>query len=170
MPAESASLLDQPSEIGIQFRRAPREINRGNVGCGERLHAQRCRVSQHAFGPIRACIHMTVFAGLVAEFPHVDLKHCYPGRSKREEAGLIEPGRKRRTTVRVGEQLELFGCGGQRMLSPQQGQRHVGVLTHTTVPLTSHATSACMCHRGQNSFRKSHLTTPKIQGLPLPIR
>ena len=163
-------MFDQPSEIGIQFRCAPREIDRGNVGCGERLHAQRGRVSRHALGPIRACVYMTVFAGLVAEFPHVDLKHRYPGRSKREETGLIEPSLKRQVAVRVGEQLELFRGGGQRMLSPQQGQRHVEVLTHTTVPLTSHATSACMCHRGQNSFRKSHLATSKIQGLPLPIR
>src|SRR5262249_29654236 len=79
MASQRSRLFDEPSKVGIQFRRPARNIDGWNIGLRQRLHAQLSCVARHALGPLRSCIDMTMLAGLVAELSNIDLKHCDPG-------------------------------------------------------------------------------------------
>src|SRR5688572_32611634 len=90
MAIQCPALFNQPAKIGVEFRRATRDIDYGNVGLSKRADAVLRRFSGHVFRPVRPRIDMTVAAGLIAELADIDLKDRDSGRAKREQPDSIE--------------------------------------------------------------------------------
>jgi hypothetical protein len=62
---------------------------------------------------------MTMAAGLIAEFPDIELKDGDPGSAKREQSDAIELPLEGGAARRCCEPLELLSRGGERVVLSQ---------------------------------------------------
>ena len=90
MPVESTGLFDQPAEIRIQLRRAPRDIHGRNVRVGQGPYAVFGCLQGHGFRTIGPGIHVTVTACLIAQFSDIDLEDRDARGMERKQSGLAE--------------------------------------------------------------------------------
>ncbi len=90
MATQCPALFNQPTKIGVEFRRSACDIDGLNIRLGESANALLRRFAGHVFRPVRPRIDMAVPAGLIAELADIDLKHCDPGSAKRKQADVIE--------------------------------------------------------------------------------
>jgi hypothetical protein len=61
--------------MGVELRRASRDVHGRDLGLSQRPNTELGRLSGHGFTALGTGIHMTVTAGLVAQLSDVDLKH-----------------------------------------------------------------------------------------------
>src|SRR5436309_9489151 len=115
--AEASRLFDQPSEIRVYFRSSSGDVHGRYVGLCQSLNTGLSRLARHDLEAIRACVYVTVPAGLIAELADVDLKNGDAGGIERVQAGrahaLFKPG----TSLGACQNAKLFSSRGERVLS-----------------------------------------------------
>lgn len=75
MPAESLTLLNHPTETWVQLGRASGDVDSGDVRYANRPHTKFGYIALHDFATVGTGVNVAMFAGLVAELPHINLKH-----------------------------------------------------------------------------------------------
>src|SRR5436309_13970571 len=107
--AEASRLFDQPSEIRVYFRSSSGDVHGRYVGLCQSLNTGLSRLARHDLEAIRACVHVTVPAGLIAELADVDLKNRDAGGIERVQARVTHSVFEWGAGLSAGENAQLLG-------------------------------------------------------------
>src|SRR3989449_6077673 len=101
-------------EVGVQLRRAARDVERGNARPLEKGETRLEDRAWHLLDAIRPGVHVAVAAGLVASLPDVDLEDLDRGGAERVQGGGAE---------RVGQTPPRGGAGQAGALRGPPGEQ-----------------------------------------------
>src|SRR2546426_10239623 len=96
-------------EVGVQLRRAARDVERGNARPLEKGETRLEDRAWHLLDAIRPGVHVAVAAGPVASLPDVDLEDLDRGGAERGQVGGAEPRGGAPRRGRAGQDVALRG-------------------------------------------------------------
>ena len=122
VPPERATLLDEPAKVGVQLRRAARDVDAG-FGAREHPQARLHGLARHGLAPVRSGVDVTVVAGLIAHAAHVQLQDVELSRLQWPQPRVLQRVGKLARQRHASHQRQLgLGRSQTRATSRQRGQ------------------------------------------------